>query len=112
MKIKILGTEYDISIVNKTEDSRLEECAGICDCTDKTILIGTGYNTDLGKPSESVKKTIKHELVHAFLYESGLAENEEIIDWIALQLDKIVEAYQTIIHMMSINDGSTTNYPS
>ena len=36
------------------------------------------------------KKVIRHELVHAFLFESGLsvnswADNEEIVDWIAIQ---------------------------
>ena len=37
-----------------------------------------------------------HEIVHAFLHESGLssnsewAMNEEIADWIALQLPKII----------------------
>lgn len=47
MKINILGTKYDIRIIDKSEDTRLEESAGICDYTDKTIIIGKGYDTDL-----------------------------------------------------------------
>lgn len=41
-------------------------------------------------------KTLRHEIVYAFLHESGLssnsewAMNEEIVDWIALQLPKII----------------------
>lgn len=44
------------------------------------------------------KKVTRHELIHAFLYESGLHEqcywatNEEIVDWIAIQLPKIFRA--------------------
>lgn len=52
------------------------------------------------------KQTIRHELVHAFLDESGLQENsnqfegswatnEEMVDWIALQGPKIYEAWRT-----------------
>ncbi|WP_461218455.1 hypothetical protein [Lapidilactobacillus salsurivasis] len=41
------------------------------------------------------RKTLRHELIHAFLYESGLdansewARNEEIVDWIAIQFPKL-----------------------
>lgn len=44
-------------------------------------------------------KIVRHEIVHAFLKESGLdcnsdwARNEEIVDWIALQGPKIMAAW-------------------
>ena len=44
---------------------------------------------------------IRHELVHAFAYESGLAENspwafnEEMTDWIAIQFPKMLKAFET-----------------
>ena len=46
------------------------------------------------------KKNVRHELVHAFLFECGLAENsnwaqnEELVDWIAIQGPKIYKAWQ------------------
>lgn len=111
MKINILGTKYDIRIIDKSEDTRLEESAGICDYTDKTILIGKGYDTDLKKPLEALKKTIRHELVHAFLFESGLAsqcywaESEEVID-------KINQTYQEAINGLFINGSIPINLSS
>ena len=51
------------------------------------------------------KCTIRHELVHAFLNESGLqwnsfapdkarAKNEEMVDWFAIQFPKMYEAFR------------------
>ena len=51
------------------------------------------------------KKTLRHEIMHAFLNESGLsdssnqyggawAKNEEMVDWIALQGEKIYNAWK------------------
>ena len=53
------------------------------------------------------KKTLRHELIHAFLAESGLsanalsnytswAENEEMVDWIAIQFPKILEVFKEV----------------
>lgn len=49
-------------------------------------------------------KVIRHEIIHAFLYESGIwvnsndveqwSMNEEMVDWIAIQFPKIYEAYK------------------
>ena len=46
------------------------------------------------------QKNHRHEIVHAFLFESGLAENsewaqnEEMVDWIAKQGPKLIKAWQ------------------
>lgn len=57
---------------------------------------------------ESWKKVIlRHEILHAFLFESGLdassiatygawAINEEMVDWFAIQSPKIFAAYQNL----------------
>ncbi|MFD1464645.1 hypothetical protein ACFQ4L_00875 [Lapidilactobacillus mulanensis] len=45
-------------------------------------------------------KDTRHELIHAFLCESGLAENsdwaqnEEVVDWIARQFPKLFETFK------------------
>ena len=56
------------------------------------------------KPGSPGDWFLRHEIVHAFLFESGLAEssfstdawakNEEMIDWIAFTGPKIVAAWQ------------------
>ena len=111
MKINILGTKYDIRIIDKSEDTRLKESAKICDYTDKTIIIGKGYDTDLKKPLEALKKPLRHELVHAFLFKPGLAsqyywaESEEVID-------KINQTYQEAINGLFINGSIPINHTS
>ena len=49
------------------------------------------------------KKVLRHEIIHAFLLESGLQENfthpeyghdETFIDWIAVQFPKILKAFK------------------
>lgn len=51
-----------------------------------------------------MRKCMRHELVHAFLYESGLsinslspsgwASNEEMTDWMAIQGPKLYDAWK------------------
>ena len=41
------------------------------------------------------KKVTRHELVHAFLFESGLhdmAKDEQLVEWLAIQSPKMFEA--------------------
>ena len=48
------------------------------------------------------KRTIRHEIVHAILFESGLdhntewARNEEVVDWIAIQFPKLLDIFKDI----------------
>ena len=47
-------------------------------------------------------KVIRHELVHAFIFESGLceccswADNEELVDWIARQFPKMNKVFSEL----------------
>ena len=56
---------------------------------------------NLTHPDVYMKKTLRHEIVHAFMFESGLGYNwehgsigqeETVVDWIAIQLPKIYAA--------------------
>lgn len=103
MKVNILGTEYDI--VQCHGGPRLENIDGCCDETTKEIVVET-YDGEEGKPGVKAaldvqrKKVLRHEITHAFLFECGLAEcspwaqNEELVDWIAIQGPKIFKAWQ------------------
>lgn len=105
MKINVLGAEYAITHSRHPGDPRLENVDGFCDETTKEIVVET-YDGDDGKPGVKAeldvqrKKILRHEIAHAFAFESGLAENspwaqnEEMVDWIAIQGPKIWKAWQ------------------
>ena len=113
MKVNVLGTEYTIKRVNLDQDEYMEKMqfGGYCDNSTKTITILNLKSTPEWKDeSEEIIKqqeseTIRHELIHAFLNESGLrynafaaerswATNEEMVDWIAIQFPKLIKAFR------------------
>lgn len=109
MKIKetsvnILGSLWKIRSGDRETDPRLDELAGYADSSIRTIVVAEPVRDDfsLHDLHAEMQPTIRHEIIHAFFYESGLwcdsvaadhwAMNEEMIDWFALQLPKIEEA--------------------
>jgi hypothetical protein len=102
MKAKILGTEYEVIKDAEEKDyPQLKKCDGFTDFSIKRIVVA-----NFDKDESSVddidwykKKVLRHELVHAFIHESGLAENcdwarnEELTDWIAIQFEKILGVF-------------------
>lgn len=101
MIVNVLGTDYSIKQLNKVDDTNLEQCDGYCDRSIKEIVIDTFQDCPMSmKNLDNYKKeVIRHELVHAFLNESGLsgnswANNEEIVDWIACQFPKLLKAFK------------------
>ena len=64
--------------------------------------------TDFNLEEQSVdqKRVLRHEILHAFLFESGLADssnsadawavNEEMVDWFARQSPKIYKVYKEL----------------
>lgn len=100
MQINILGTDYSVSI--RSDSPKLQDdCDGYVDTTTKEIVI---EDMAIHKKDPNSKKdlavyqrqVLRHEIVHAFLFESGLdagcewALNEELVDWLAIQLPKIM----------------------
>lgn len=101
-RVEILGTEYAIYERERHEDKQLDDKDGYCDDSVKDIVIARlAPEPDSKKDLSAVRqKILRHEIVHAFLCESGLscnsdwAENEELVDWIAIQGPKIYKAWQ------------------
>lgn len=99
--INILGTDYRIEYRKEYEDPQLKNCNGYCDSSIKTIVVCDFERDpdDLKDLDYYQKRCIRHEIVHAFLDESGLqansqwARNEELIDWIAIQAAKIYKVF-------------------
>lgn len=111
-KINILGTEYRIEIHKVSEDSFMEEkqVAGYCEEENKLIVVADmseeKYFVGMDEKAQETyrKKTLRHEIMHAFLNESGLsddsnrfdgawAKNEEMVDWFAIQSPKIFKVF-------------------
>lgn len=104
MKVDILGTLYTIQKVCGSDDPRMADSDGFCDETTKEIFAETYESAQGGANSKKIlgkqsKKVVRHEIVHAFLIESGLAEcsswaqDEEAVDWFARQGPKIFQAW-------------------
>ena len=111
-KINILGTEYQIETHKVSEDSYLEEnkLAGYCGEEEKLIVVADmseeKYFTGMDEKAQEAyrKRVLRHEIMHAFLNESGLSDssnrfdgawvkNEEMVDWFAIQSPKIYDVY-------------------
>lgn len=111
--LDILGTPYKICVKKYDEEKAFENRSidGYCDSYTKQIVVCemTTYKGWENEPKDTCKQcqkqTVRHEIVHAFLSESGLtasanavdgswARNEEMVDWIAWQGEKIYKAWK------------------
>ena len=103
-RVNILGTEYKIIY-----DKDLIECRGYCEFFIKEIHVADSLFEDSEGDFEhfsslykSGYKTLRHEMIHAFMFESGLwnncdwARNEEMTDWIAMQIPKISRCFNQL----------------
>lgn len=105
--ISVLGTEYKILELSENEDDTLKEreLNGYFDGTTKRIVLRTDYDISPGAVGDIIelkRKVLRHELIHAYLYESGLsyqcywAENEEMVDWFAIQIPKLINLFEKL----------------
>ena len=100
--VSVLGERYSIFYETEEENENLKECDGYCDKTAKKIVVTNTMQTDLERPALYIKKVLRHEIAHAFLFESGLHEcstlssfqDETLVDWIAVQGPKIYKAWK------------------
>lgn len=102
--INVLGTEYTISMCTLEEDQYLQKCDGYCDKTSKKIVVrAEPEENELDDYRVYLNKITRHEIVHAFLFESGLQENfkhdewghdEIMVDWVAVQFPKLLKAFE------------------
>jgi hypothetical protein len=98
--VNILGTEYKI-IEEEFSDKDID---GYCDYTSNEIHIRNDNMNGLGNFEAIMKKQTRHEIIHAFMAESGLQANwehvqqfghdETTVDWIAIQFPKMQKAFE------------------
>ena len=93
MHINILGSVWAIEERSEGNDALLKNCDGYCDWTVRKIVVEREAQGNLADMEFYIRKVKRHEIIHAYLFEAGLAssssaaeswaKNEEMIDWIA-----------------------------
>ena len=104
MKINILGSEWTIEYRSPAEDDFLSKTSdGYTDPSVRLIaIVNEVKDNELQDFIGYRKQILRHEIIHAFMFESGLGHNvehkpygqeETMIDWIAMQFPKIYRAF-------------------
>lgn len=113
MEVSILGVKYAVLVKKYDEDGTFarDSIDGYCDSYAREIVVcdlATHANWKCERVETTVRaqdRVLRHEIVHAFLSESGLdensfgvdgpwARNEEMVDWFAIQGPKIYRAWR------------------
>ena len=104
--ISVLGKDIQILFRKEDADPKLKNCVGYFDFSKGWIVVKIlePDAMSLGNLDRYQKEILRHEIIHAFLYESGLdacsgpaenwASNEEMVDWFAIQSPKIFHVFQ------------------
>lgn len=98
MQINVLGTYYEIFFVseNSMED---RDNIGECDRYSKAIRINEDYFKQDNVKIGAKRKTVRHEIIHAFLHEAGLdcyAEDEILVDALAILMPKMAMCFKEV----------------
>ena len=105
--LKTKDTVLEIDNIVKEFPEHLKEhektAAGLCNGFDKDIFVKDMSDCDCKNKEQLIKNVLRHEVLHAYLFESGLSENagfsgcwaknEEMVDWFAIQSPKIYDVY-------------------
>lgn len=106
-KVNILGTEYEV-IIDAPDELMPDNADGGMDHSIKRIVIAkfASDRNSIKDLDAYRKKVLRHEIIHAFMYESGIwnnscdvegwGVNEEMTDWMAIQFPKILKAFEEV----------------
>lgn len=90
-EVMILGKRWTIKVMD------VSDADGKCQFGIREIWIAD----DIDERAIDIKAVIRHEIIHAFMFESGLGYNfewdkaqETIVDWFALQYPKISKVFK------------------
>lgn len=109
-KVNIMGTEWSIKFGNESEYPALNGIDGYADSSTKEIIVDDmkkteGQSNAKGNLQAYQKECLRHELIHAFMEESGLSGNfehkpigieETVVDWFAIQSPKIFKVFKEL----------------
>ncbi len=106
MELSILGSKWRVTSRDRQNDKLLEGLAGYTDAYARLIVLAVMDPEEhtISNPHAELQSTLRHEIIHAFFYESGLwtdsetadhwAMNEEMVDWLAIQFPKMFDVMQ------------------
>lgn len=112
-KVNILGTTYKVYLnIPSFKDPHLNGLFGYTSPHNKKIVVADvrtipGWESaDDDTVYDVFASTVRHEVIHAYLMESGLngsanssecwARNEEMVDWFAIQIPKLIETFRVL----------------
>lgn len=110
MELSILGSAWIVEEKDVKSDDYLKDNYGYCDSSVRKIVVATLESVERERKPDTAEdmaevlgRAKRHEIIHAFLFESGLgfsscginawAVNEEMVEWLAKQWPKIQRAF-------------------
>ena len=114
IKVNILGSEWTVRSATEAEEPRLDGVNGFTDWTTRTICLEKNTIGNIGSIETYMKQVIRHEVVHAFMFESGLGDafehkdygqEETIVDWFAFQMGNIMNVVMDIQNAVKWEDA-------
>lgn len=104
IKINVLGTEYDVELLDERDETmKAMNCDGYTDNSIRLIrVLKNKEDDDVTKQKNRIihqNIVLRHELIHAFLYECGIDSgmqfhNEVCVDFFAMQFGKIAKIFE------------------
>ena len=99
-EIEILGTVYQLLVDNDGMDQ--QNADGVCRCYAKKIQVRPPekmlcQDDDLEAKNSRYREVLRHELIHAMLFESGLGnyyDDETLVDWLAKMFPRLAELFE------------------
>lgn len=108
--VDILGSKWTIKYVD--DDPAFEQANGYTNDAAREITIENVKISDdpllydMQSQYINQKRVLRHELIHAYLYESGLGDssnncdawavNEEMVDWFARNIPKMIVTFKEL----------------
>ena len=112
MEFEVMGMMWKLKFVD--EDPALRDGDAYCDPSIRTIVL-LNHKPEPGELNDMVQytlKTMRHEVVHAYLYECGLGDNalsvdcwpknEEMIDWFAIIGPRIAVTWKILADFLCL----------
>ena len=96
--VDVLGTRYQVLFKSEVPEGMMRDDENGCTLLQAKWIILDDEPLQQPVSDSDVKlgkKVLRHEIIHAFFYESGLwqlCQDENIVDWIAIQFWKMAEA--------------------
>ena len=107
--INVFGVEYKIFIDSEKDNPKIKGNHGYCETIAKELHLNDNLFNEfkddvmlLKDWKNYWKKVMRHELIHAMIYESGLgdccewADNEELVDWLSMQFPKMLDLFSKL----------------